>query len=120
MAYRRPAWANRRSQENSPAAAAMANKNAIKVIYLQQFVRDFLRPYGSATSARVATDSDFRTKLQPFTCEWLCRPSVAESETAAIIAENIEKTQDLIDLYMAKDHIVTFRKKAETIQRGQC
>ena len=120
MAYRRPAWANRRSQENSPAAAAMANHNAIKVHYSQQFARDFFRPYGSATFARVVSDSDLHTKLQAFTCEWLCRRSVAASETAATIAENIEKTQDLINLYMAKDHIATFREKAEKIQSGKC
>ena len=88
MAYRRAAWSNWCSQENSSAASAMANRNTIKVHYSQQFARDFQQ---SATSAHVATDSDFRTKLQVFTCEWLCRPSVSVAETAATISQNIEK-----------------------------
>ena len=93
-------------------------KNVAKVHFSQHFPKDFLRPYGNATERTVAADADFKRKLQPFTCEWLCRPSVAASELAATMDENLEKFNDVKLLASATEHIDNMKSKLESVSEG--
>ena len=89
-----------------------------KVHFGQYFPKDFLRPYGTATDGTVATDSDFKRKLQPFTCEWLCRPLVAASELATTLNQNVKKLEDVKLLASASEHIDRLRSKLDSVSQG--
>ena len=65
------------------------------VQFFHQYPRDFLQGYGSATTNHVATPGDIVHKLKPFICEWLCRPSVAVSETMATLEANLDCLDDI-------------------------
>ena len=57
------------------------------VLYLNQFPKNFLRPYGAVDQAPTE-DVVFR-RVSPASCEWLKRPKVAMSEMAETLTTNI-------------------------------
>ena len=97
---------------------SMPSKNIAKVNFSQHFSKDFFCPYGSATEQTIASDSDFRRKLQPFTCEWLCRPLVAASKLAATLNKNLEKLNDVKLLSNATEHLDKMKKKLHSVSKG--
>ena len=114
MAYRFP-FAKRHFQRYNKKE----NKDFNTVGFFAQFIRDFIRPYGRATKMQIASHSDFKWKLKGFTCEWMCRPSVARSESAATICDNIETFDDLNNLHKAQQHITVICSKYEKVAKSK-
>jgi len=51
------------------------------------FPKDFLKPYGAATTSGMATPSDFKSKLGYANCERFTRPGYALTELQETISE---------------------------------
>ena len=71
------------NRSNTPLKSPGSPKG---VGFFNQFVRHFIRPYGEADDA--PSEETVIRRIKPFNCEWLIRPKVAVSETAATILEN--------------------------------
>ncbi|CAK8685690.1 unnamed protein product [Clavelina lepadiformis] len=71
--------------------------NAGKVNFFQHFLKDFLRPYGLATTEASGTPEDFSNKLKSYSCEWLCRPGIAFTADKPFekLSEEFETIMDL-------------------------
>ena len=80
---------------SSKKQTSKVNKNVESVQFKHQFPKDFIRPYGETVRPAMATTSDFKCKLKPFTCEWLARLFVDASELTATIDSSLEKLTNL-------------------------
>ncbi|CAK8685697.1 unnamed protein product [Clavelina lepadiformis] len=67
--------------------------NAGKVNFFQYFPKDFIRPYGLATTEASGTPEDFNNKLKCYSCERLCRPGIAFSEFSETMRANWARIQ---------------------------
>ena len=92
-------------------------RNAPQVHFSQHFTKDFLTQYGTTTDRTVATDSDFKRKLQPITCQWLCCPSVAATELAKTLNQNMKKLKHVKLLASASEHIHQLRSKLDSVSK---
>lgn len=85
--------------------------------FFNQFVRHFIRPYGEADDA--PSEETVIRRIKPFNCEWLIRPKVAVSETAATILENAklfdENGSEYSDILNEK-FLQAFAEKFSSIQ----
>ena len=109
-------------------SAAKANTNVRNFTYqskaprnvqfYHQYPRDFLRGYGQATTNHVATPGDIVNKLKPFTCEWLCRPSVAASETMATLDANWDCLEDIQQFHTTKEHLDSLKTKIQHLSKS--
>ena len=59
------------------------------ILFKQHYPKDFLCPYGKAVTQTMATDTDIKRQIQPFTCEWLNRPGIAMSKTLETLEKNL-------------------------------
>jgi hypothetical protein len=62
------------------------------VQYLNQFPKNFLRPYGRQDNP--PTEQIVYRRIKPESCEWLVRPKVAISEMAETIQQNLEVLEE--------------------------
>jgi len=69
------------SKYNSP-------RRAPAVQYYNHLPKTFLRPYGKVD--KPVTEGKVMTDAKPINCEWFGRPSIAISEMAESVCENVE------------------------------
>lgn len=94
------------SYSRSPAKGA--------VQYLNQFPKNFLRPYGKQD--KVPTEDTVFRRTKPESCEWLVRPKVAASELAETIEQSLESLDDLSGrILLRPSALVKFKSTFDTI-----
>ena len=71
----------------------MSRSPATGVQYLNQFAKNFLRPYRRQENPR-NEETVFRC-IKPESCEWPLRPKIAASELSDTIIQNLEKLDEL-------------------------
>ncbi|CAB3983008.1 Hypothetical predicted protein [Paramuricea clavata] len=71
------------------------------VLYLNQFLKNFLRPYGQQDEA--PNEHTVYKRIKPASCEWLLRPKVATSELADTIQKSLETLEEHLPLLNTRD-----------------
>ena len=89
--------------------------NAGKLNFFQHCPKDFLRPYGLATTEASGTREDFSNKLKSYSCEWLCRAGIAFSEFAETMRANWARIQQQRQSLAADKPFEKLSEEFETI-----
>ena len=75
------------------------------VLYIKQFPKNFLRPYGQVEHAP-DEDTVFR-RISPESCEWLKRPKVALSELSDTLSTNLKLLESNTDMSLLSTRGIT-------------
>ena len=85
----------------------------METVYLNQFPKNFLRPYGAVDQAPTE-DVVFR-RLSPASCEWLKRPKVAMSEMAETLSTNMDMLTRKKSKLLSSDGVASYAKKLKPL-----
>ena len=77
-----------------------------------------MHPYGETVHPHMGTTADFKSKLKPFTCEWLARSSVAASELAVTVDANLDKLTALAALAEETNLLKSAGKNMKKVAKG--
>jgi hypothetical protein len=85
------------------------------VLYLNQFPKNFLRPYGRQEEA--PNEDTVYKRIKPESCEWLLRPKVATSELADTIQKSLETLEEVSGRTLLRaSSLVRFKTAFDGIQ----
>ena len=86
---------------------------ALAVQYYNHFPKTFLRPYGKVD--KPVTEGKIMTDAKPINCEWFGRPSIAVSEMAESICENVDVIERGLSDLTANEVGTNLRQLADTM-----
>ena len=85
----------------------------METVYLNQFPKNFLRPYGAVDQA--PTEDVIFRRVSPASCEWLKRPKVAISEVAETLRTNMDMLTRKKSKLLSSDGVASYAKKLKPL-----